>query len=251
VADYYLQDGTWQEKIVDNERYQTHKNRENYDLKIEKYSHIPEIQLFNEIKKFYRMFQTPETEERMGKLEEVAHILEDQLKGDIAMDVVGSVNIGLSQPGSDIDFILYLRCDAECNAGFGECELFKNAQSMIKSILGSAYDIQIMDCVDLNKVQLSIAEKNYECETLQRFVAYRSICRPINYRVIAPIEDLLNQDMVFRKEVEGSIQTYFQIFSNTTQHIRSLKKYESRLNAIGIKLPEYIRRKIKQYLTSG
>ncbi len=251
VADYYPQGGGWQEKIVDNERYQSRKNRDNYDLKIAKYSHIPEIQLFNEIKKFYRMFQTPETEERLGKLEEVAHILEEQLKGDIAMDVVGSVNIGLSLPGSDIDFILYLRCDAECNAGFGACELFKNAQAMIKGILGNSYDTQIMDCVNLNKVNASILEKNYECETLQRFVAYRSLGRPINYRVIAPIDDLLNQDMIFRKEVEGSIQTYFQIFSNTSQHIRSLKKYESRLNAIGIKLPEYIRRKIKQYLTSA
>jgi Icc-related predicted phosphoesterase len=239
VADYYPEDGSWHEKIIDSERYQTLKNRENFDSKVAKYSHIPEIELFNEIKKFYRMFQTPETEERMGKLEEVAHILEDQLKGDIAMDVVGSVNIGLSLPGSDIDFILYLRCDSECTVGFEECHFFKSAQAMIKSILGNAYDFQIMDCVNLNKVNL------------QRFVAYRSICRPINYRVIAPIDDLLNQDMIFRKEVEGSIQTYFQIFSNTSQHIRSLKKYESRLNTIGIKLPEYIRRKIKQYLTSG
>ncbi len=30
--------------------------------------------------------------------------------------------------------------------------------------------------------------------------------------------------------------------------MRSLRKYESRLNAIGIKLPESIRRKIKLYL---
>jgi hypothetical protein len=91
-------------------------------------------------------------------------------------------------------------------------------------------------------------EKNYESETLQLFVAYRSICRPINYRVIAPLEDLLNQDMAFRKEVEGSIQSYIKIFTNTSQHLRSLNKYESRLNAIGIKLPESVKRTIKQYL---
>jgi len=54
--------------------------------------------------------------------------------------------------------------------------------------------------------------------------------------------------MIFRKEVEGSIQSYFRIFSTTSEHIRSLRKYESRLNAIGIRLPDSIRRKIKKYL---
>jgi hypothetical protein len=80
-----------------------------------------------------------------------------------------------------------------------------------------------------------------------RFVAYRSVCRPINYRFIAPVEDLLNQDMEFRTEMEGSIRSYFKIFINTSQHTRSFKKYESRIASIGIKIPESIRAKIKDY----
>jgi hypothetical protein len=80
-----------------------------------------------------------------------------------------------------------------------------------------------------------------------RFVAYRAICRPINYRFIAPVEDLLNQDMDYRKELEGSIRSYFRIFINTSEHTRSFKKYESRIREIGIKLPESIRMKIKAY----
>jgi hypothetical protein len=80
-----------------------------------------------------------------------------------------------------------------------------------------------------------------------RFVAYRAICRPINYRFIAPVEDLLNQDMEFKKEIEGSIRSYFQIFINTSQHTRSFKKYENRIKDIGIKTPETIRQKIKEY----
>jgi Icc-related predicted phosphoesterase len=251
IADYSPSNGKWVEKVIDQERYTALKKRENYDVKTFKYSHIPEIQLFKEIKQFYRMFQTQETEERVDKLEEVVHFLEDKIKGDIAMDVMGSVNVGLSQQGSDIDFVLYLRCDSACNVGFGECSFSKSAEAMIKGILGSEYDFQIMDCVDLNQVEKSIAEKNYECETLQRFVAYRSICRPINYRVIAPLEDMLNQDIAFRKEVEGSIRSYIQIFTNTSQHMRSLKKYEARLNAIGIKLPESVKRTIKQYLNGS
>jgi hypothetical protein len=100
----------------------------------------------------------------------------------------------------------------------------------------------------LNQVERSIREKNYECETTQRFVSYRSLCRPINYRVIAPVEDLLNQDRDYRQELEGSIRSYFKIFLTTSQQVRSFQKYEARLNEIGIKTPDFIRGKIRQYL---
>jgi len=68
--------------------------------------------------------------------------------------------------------------------------------------------------------------------------------------VIAPLEDMLNADIEFRKEVEGSIRSYFRIFVTTSQHVRSFKKYESRLKSVGIRLPDSIRRKILQYLQS-
>ena len=41
---------------------------------------------------------------------------------------------------------------------------------------------------------------------------------------------------------------YFKIFANTSKHIQSFEKYESRLKSIGIKLPESIRKKIREYL---
>ena len=248
IADYYLQNDKLVEEIIDLERYNALKQRINCDSKKVKYSHIPEIQLYNEIKQFYRSFQTQETDERVDKLEEMVRLIETQIREDIAIDVMGSVNMGLSQAGSDIDFVLYLRCNSECEKGAAHCSYFRKAENIIRKIICGAYDFQIMDCVDLNRVEKSIRERNFECETTQRFVAYRSICLPINYRVIGPVEDLLNDDMVFRKEVEGSIQTYFNIFTTTSQHVRSFRKYESRLNALGIKLPDSIRAKVKQYL---
>src|SRR5208283_3181809 len=116
----------------------------------------------------------------------------------------------------DIDLVLYLRCNSDCIDGHNDCIFSQSAQFMIREYLGHEYEPHFLDCIDLNRVEKSIMEKNFECETLQRFVAYRSICRPINYRVIAPIEDMLNQDILFKKEVEGSIQSYIQIFSNTS-----------------------------------
>ena len=248
IADYYLRNGRWMEQVIDRDRYEALRRRENYDTKTMKYSHIPEIQLYNEIKEFYRMFQTQETEERLDKLEQAALLMEEKIRDDIAMDVVGSVNVGMSEENSDIDLILYLRCDSGCAEGCVQCERYRQAVEMIRETLGNRYKAEILDCIDLNRVEKSIREKNYECEVTQRFVAYRSLCRPIHYRVIAPIEDLLNKDIAYRKELEGSIRSYFKIFLTTSEHIRSFHKYEARLRAVGIKLPESIRGKVQRYL---
>jgi hypothetical protein len=163
------------------------------------------------------------------------------------MDVMGSANMGLCENTSDIDFVVYVRCDPDFTGDITACPQYKNAKEVIERILTPKYAFQIMDTIDLNVVEKSIRQKDYECEMTMRFVAYRAICRPINYRFIAPVEDLLNHDPEFRTEIEGSIRSYFRIFINTSQHTRSFKKYESRIKEIGIKIPESIRMKIKDY----
>ncbi|MBW2598689.1 MAG: hypothetical protein JRC60_01005 [Deltaproteobacteria bacterium] len=250
VIDYFQEKGRWIEKIIDQERYNALKAGENYDMKTKKYSHISEIQLYNEIKQFYRMFQTDETEERLDKLEEVAKLIEEKIQGDIGMDVLGSTNMGVCQADSDIDFVLYIRCPEDVT-DLSECTQYKKAQALLEEVLRPDYAFHIMDCINLGVVERAIQEKNYECEMTQRFVSYRSICRPINYRVISPVEDLLNKDMDFRSELEGSIQSYLKIFINTSQNTRSFDKYENRLNAIGIKLPESVRQKVMDYLNQN
>jgi Icc-related predicted phosphoesterase len=248
IAEYVRENGRLVERIIDGERYEAHRRGENYDARVEKYSHIPEFELYNEIKHFYRSFQTSETDDRLELLEEVALRFDEKIHQDIAMDVMGSVNMGLSQPGSDIDFVLYVRCINECDKEFQHCDRYQEAMRSVQEIIGGEYDFQIMDCINLNIVEQAIREKDYESEILQRFVAYRAICRPINYRALAPIEDMLNRDMEFRRELEGSIRSFLQIFINTSQHTRSFDKYEKRLRQLGIKLPDPIRDKVQTYL---
>ncbi|MGD0276036.1 MAG: metallophosphoesterase, partial [Syntrophales bacterium] len=206
IADYYFKDGRWVEEIVDHERYNALKDGYNYDVTTAKVSHIPEFILYNEIKQFFRMFQTQESEERLDRLEKAAKLIEDKVQEDFAMDIVGSVNVGMSESGSDIDVILYLRC------GIGEkdqcgveesckCPRYQEMKKMVQDILGDEMKFDIVDCINLDIVEKSIREKNYDCDVTQRFVAYRTICRPINYRVIAPVEDLLNEDLEFRMEM--------------------------------------------------
>lgn len=258
IADHFRNGrGGWETRVVDEERYNALKQGINYDSKMQKHTHIPEIELYNEIKRFYRMFQTEEAEIRLEKLEQIAHLIEDQIHGDIGMDVMGSTNMGLCEGSSDIDFVLYVRCSActqaQCDRrdDIATCPHYAEAKQIIEKNLGPEYAYQILDSIDLNVVERSIREKNYECEPTMRFVAYRAIGRPINYRFIAPVEDLLNQDPEFRKEMEGSIRSYFRIFINTSEHTRSFQKYERRIRSIGIKIPDSIRAKIKDYFQTA
>jgi Icc-related predicted phosphoesterase len=247
ISEYVNTNGAWSDDTIDLERYNARRSGINYDMKTEKYSHIPEIELFKDIRQFFRLFQTHETDVRIDYLEKAVETLNKQL-GDIAMDIVGSVNMGISQQSSDIDIVLYIRCGENCRDLFEQCGHYRKTTDAIKEILNDKYKFDIIDCIDLNVVEQSIILQNYECEVTQRFVAYRSICRAINYKLIAPIEDILNEKIEFRKEMEGSIRTYFKIFATTSRHMRSFDKYETRLKSIGIKLPESIRDKIRQYL---
>ena len=247
IADYYPQEGHWREMLVDTERYTALREGRNFDMKETKYSHIPEVRLYNEIKQFYRTFQTEATEERLEKLEEIARLIDENVQGDIAMDVMGSTNMGLAETTSDIDFVVYVRCDPAFAGDINACLEYQEAEKIIETVLAPTYAFQIMDTIDLNIVEKAIRERDYENEMAMRFVAYRAICRPINYRFIAPVEDLLNHDMEYRTEIEGSIRSYFRIFINTGEHTRSFKKYESRIREIGIRIPEAVRMKIKAY----
>ncbi len=247
IAEYRPDKGKWEETIIDGRRHEALKKNTNYDTTTQKYSHVPEINLYNDIKEFFRTFQTRETEERIEKLEKIAKIIESKIKG-IAMDVAGSVNMGLSEKSSDIDIVLYLQCNKQCETEWTECGHMKRAEKLIEESLAGKYKFEIIDCLDLNLVLKDIREKNYESDSAQRFVAYRSMFRPINYKFIAPAEDLLNRDPEFRKELEGSVRSYLKILANTTKHINSFKKYKARLNSLGISIPRSIEKKIEEYL---
>ncbi|MCK7507172.1 MAG: hypothetical protein MZV70_26105 [Desulfobacterales bacterium] len=154
-----LHNGQWRESLVDAERYTALKEGRNFDMKETKYSHIPEVQLYNEIKQFYRTFQTEETEERLEKLEQIARLIEESVHGDIAMDVMGSTNMGLCENTSDIDFVVYVRCDPGFTGEITSCSQYKDAEKIIETVLKPKYAFQIMDTIDLNIVEKAIRRK--------------------------------------------------------------------------------------------
>ncbi len=250
VAEYVHTGGSFTQKIVDSGRYAALENRENFDLTAEKYSHIPEIELFKEIRSFFRQYQTPESEVRMLELESILEKISEDA-GEVAFDVAGSLNMGLSSSSSDIDIIIYIRLKNGCSNDCLTSKNYTKAIELLNRYLKDKYSYHVLDVINLDVVEKSIREENYECEVTQMFVLHRAVCRPVNYRVIAPVEDLLNKNAEFRKEIEGSARSFLQIFMTTTSHSTSFDKYLTRIKSLGVKIPDLINEKIRLYLDGG
>ena len=250
VADYINTAGKYSEEIVDSERFNALLHHENFDMKNEKYSHIPEIELFMEIRSFFRQYQTPESETRMMGLEAILEKITEEV-GDVAFDLAGSLNMGLSSSSSDLDIIIYMRLEDDCTTDCSLSSSYLKAIELLGKYLKGKYSYQVLDVINLDVVEKSIREENYECEVTQMFVLHRAVCRPVNYRVIAPVEDMLNRNTEFRKEIEGSARSFLQIFMTTTSHSTSFDKYITRIKSLGVKIPERINEKIRLYLDGG
>jgi len=77
---------------------------------------------------------------------------------------------GFVKNTSDIDFVVYVRCDPDFEGGINSCEQYKNAEKIIEKILSPQYAFQILDAIDLNVVEKAIREKNYEDEMTMRLL---------------------------------------------------------------------------------
>jgi hypothetical protein len=97
-------------------------------------------------------------------------------------------------------------------------------------------------------VEDSIRADDPECAALQRFVLYRSVCTPINLRMIRGTENLLLEKPGLKKRVEYRLRDYLHLMVLSHSHIMSFKKYESRLHAQGARLPAAVEEKLRAYL---
>jgi Icc-related predicted phosphoesterase len=246
--------GRWNQEVVDRGRYGALLEGRNYESGKTAPPPGPGNFLGMDLQGFYAMFQPPRSGEVAAAIEEAARLLEAELPGNMAVDVMaGSQPRESVRPGKGLDLVLYLRCGrAEglpCSSGkAADCPSFLEASRKVSEILWEKFDFSIVDCIDLHRVERSIRESNYECQVTQRFVSYRSMGRIAGKAVIAPVEDLLASHGEYLREIEGSIRSYFSIFMNTVQHTRSFQKYESRLKAIGITVPEPIARMLRSHL---
>jgi hypothetical protein len=251
LSEYVQSGNTLRERIIDRNRYDCMRDNLQCDTLTQDHASVPEIRRFKDIRNFFRMFQTEETDRKVAKLARSLENLGDVFP-DAAMDLVGSVNLGLAQKGSDVDLVLYIRSDEEaCYDDDQLCDRFEEVEKEIRSKLGGDLDIEVIDNINLNQVMNSIENDDLECTALQRFVVYRSICRPVHYRVIAPVEDKLNENLKLRIEIEKIMAEYLQVMGTTRDTTRSFGKYQARIQSLGVDIPEVLKKKILEFTTSA
>jgi hypothetical protein len=247
IAEYAVRDRSIAETVIDAKRYAALRDGNPFDSPNRGYVQIQELRMFRDIRNFFKIYQTEETERKVSQLAAALSSLGDDYR-DIALDLVGSANIGVAQKSSDVDMVLYIRGGGMCLDEEQICDRFGEVEEKIRSILGDNCEFEIIDHVNLDLVEQSIIDGESESPVLQRFVVYRGMCRPVNYRVLAPVEDMLNANPTLRREVEQGMSEYLQVLGTTKDTTRSFDKYQARLKSMGVEIPEPLAKKIRAFL---
>lgn len=214
----------------------------------------PIVKEFNGLKKFFRSQETIISRQRIKDLKEF--VFQIQKTGeDIAFDVLGSVNFGQATEYSDIDIVIYLKCDKN---NIGSCDhenctklpiyidLLKNHLAFSHS--SNSYPLQIVDCINLNQIEYDLKIRNFDSFALVKFGFYRSICRGINRKLLHKYEVKLQEDDELCKVIEKNISDFFLGLIHSNSHTYSFHKYIERVQANGFKIPEQVLDKINHYI---
>jgi hypothetical protein len=215
----------------------------------------PLIKEFNEIKRYFRKHETYVSKKRIGDFYRFAKIL-NQLGYEVAFDFVGSLNFGLTEPYSDVDFILYLGCKDHLIADCADenCKIYKEIKFLIvdtlmKEYVKEPYTAEIVDCINLNQLEQELEKnQNINYDLIFRFAFYRSICRGVNLKILKPyhLKLLKRKDLLLM--LEPYVEEVISKFNQTMTQNLSFEKYRIRLNENGIKIPYSVINKIKHYL---
>lgn len=213
------------------------------------------IKNFNEIKRYFRNYETEVSQQRIRDFYKFSKIL-NQVGYEVAFDFVGSLNFGQVDEISDVDFILYIACKdhvhTECD--LNSCSNFNQIkylilETLIKEYVKKPYKTQVVDCINLMRLNKELNKTNHiDLNLVFRFAFYRSICRGVNLKILKPY----HLKLLSRKDILEQISPYvydvFHFFLQTNSHNMSFEKYKMRLNKAGIKIPSSVIEKIKSYL---
>ncbi|MCL4478379.1 MAG: nucleotidyltransferase domain-containing protein [Deltaproteobacteria bacterium] len=249
IVDYIPEGDSLRTIVLDEARYKGLKENIHDELsKPVPVYHVEEIQLFNTVKHFFRHYESPETNDRIKMLKNVALAME--AKGSpIAFDLVGSTLFGMADKESDIDIVVYY--EAPITEGDPDANLeerIEKFKSVLKEYGSETYPVEIVDAINLKAVEEAIINEDYSSSVTGRFIFYRAICRPVHHRLFRKYEALLYEKDNYRKEVEATMREVIHTLVRTSRHFESFKKYEARLLELDVPIPQPIRKRLKQYL---
>ncbi len=215
----------------------------------------PLIKDFNEIKRYFRKHESNISKSRIGDFYRFSKIL-NQLGYEVAFDFVGSLNFGVAEQHSDVDFILYFACEKHIHSVCNDsnCENFNQLrflilETLMKEYVKEPYSTQVVDTINLKQLELELnKKKNINHDIIFRFAFYRSICRGVNLKILKYYHEKLLQRNDILKEIEPYINDVIKKLNENIKHNLSFEKYRIRLNEKGIKIPYSILTKIKNHL---
>ena len=241
LADYMLTEGELRKLILD----EYHINK--LSSQTQRESHIRSISRFRRVKKFFLGHETEVSRRMIRELRMIYRELKERGMR-VAFDLLGSLNFGIANSGSDIDLIVYLRGE-ECLPDPNDaCIIPLPLQAVFDELKKHHLEIEVCDSLDLDRVQKAILAEDLNDAHLQRFAFYRTTCRPVNLRLIKEVENLLLLRPTLQRKLEASVREYIRIMISSVRHIYSFKKYQSRLIEKGIKMPEEIADLLSKYL---
>ncbi len=241
VVDYRPREGRLESIVLDEERYIRMGGA------IRRPRHIAPIRQFQRIKSFFLGHETPESRALVRELRGIYRRIREAGM-NVAFDLLGSLNLGVARPGSDLDLVVYLKGE-ECVADeLDACAVPPPLEAVFRELEGRGLAVEVCDSLDLDRVERAIRAEDAEDGHLQRFIFYRAVCRPVNLRLIKAVENQLLRKERFRREMETRLREYLRILVSSVRHVRSFEKYVARLREGGVEIPPDVQEGIRRYL---
>jgi len=216
---------------------------------------FPENETFKRflgIKDYFRKFTTKENMLRTRELARAARLIQ-QTGTQISFDLLGSANFGMAVEASDVDIVMYLECDHDEEARYDNTPMLRIYESLffatiLKEISHNPFKLQIVDFINLRRLERAIREPGFDDDILARFVFYRTICRGVNKLPIRKYEQAISGNKELFKRIENHLTEALKEFTRSSSHRMSFNKYISRLKEQDIKIPASMFEKIHEYL---
>ncbi|MCA9773039.1 MAG: metallophosphoesterase [Myxococcales bacterium] len=243
IVDYYPTERGIRELILDPHLYM-----ELGEFKPRRERHVREVRIFNRVKSYFRGYDTDESRRRIAMLRRLYRDFAER-GVEIAFDVMGSTNFGMTERTSDLDLVMYLRdTRVEAREHFA-AEVPEEITTALAALSAAeGFPIHLVDAINLQRVLKAIHRRDPEDLQLERFVLYRAIGRPVNIRMLAKTEALLAKHANFKYAVERKVRDFFRSLIRTSEHAYSFKKYEVRLHTRDITIPPSVERIIREHL---
>ncbi len=215
--------------------------------KAPKAAHIRPIRQFQRLKSFFLGYETPESKVLVKELRGVYRRIRKEGM-NVAFDLLGSLNLGMAQGGSDLDLVVYLKGEECVPDELDACAVPRPLAAVFQELKERHLDVEVCDSLDLDRVERAIRVEDREDGQLQRFIFYRAVCRPVNLRLIKAVENQFLRKERFRREMEMRLREYLRILVSSVRHVRSFDKYLARLRAAGVRIPKEVEATIRRYL---